>query len=115
MGKLILAALCLFALVAGNLAIALVAPAARLVLAAPDCQATPKASDTYTVECAFSNQAYSGFCRVSEKVSRTVPPAAACKNVLSCLNNSQCTKTYCNATTIRGGWKLESSRRQPAK
>ena len=96
-------------------AIALVALAASFVLAAPESQATPKASDTYTVECALSNQAYSGFCRVSEKVSRTLQPAAACKNVLSCLNNSQCTKTYCNATTIRGGWKVESSRRQPAK
>ena len=95
--------------------IALVALAARLILAAPESQATPKASDTYTAECAFSNQAYSGFCRVSERVPRAVPPAAACKNVLSCLNNSQCIKTYCNATTIRGGWKLESSKRQPAK
>ena len=96
-------------------AIALVALAACLVLAAQESQTTPKASDTYTAECAFSNPAYSGFCRVSEKVSRTVRPAAACQNVLSCLNNSQCIKTYCNATTIRGGWKLESSRRQPAK
>jgi hypothetical protein len=96
-------------------AIALVALAARLVLSAPESRTTPKASETYTVECAFSNQAYSGYCRVSEKVSRTVTPAAACQNVLGCLNNSQCIKTYCNATTIRGGWKLESSRRQSPK
>ena len=98
-----------------TIAVGLVALAARLVLAAPENQATPKASETYTVECAFSNAAYSGYCPVSEKVSARLTPAAACRNVLSCLNNAQCIKTYCNATTVRGGWKLESSRRQPAK
>jgi len=96
-------------------AAALAAFAAPLLLAAPDSGTTPNPSETYTVECRLSNPAYSGYCGVSEKVSRKVSPSAACRNVLSCLNNSQCVKTYCNATTIRGGWKLESSKAQPAK
>jgi hypothetical protein len=29
------------------------------------------------------------------------------------LNDSRCTATYCNATTIRGGWKLESVKTAP--
>lgn len=95
-------------------AIALVALTARAVLSAPEAQETPKASETYTVECSFSNPAYSGYCRVSEKVPRKMSPAAACQSILSCLNNSQCIKTYCNATTIRGGWRVVSSKRQAA-
>jgi hypothetical protein len=97
------------------IALALVAAAASFCPAESTAQATPKPSETYTVECSFSNPAYSGYCGVSEKVSRSVSPGAACQSVLSCLNNSQCTKTYCNATTIRGGWKLESAKRQSAK
>ena len=31
-----------------------------------------------------------------------------CSRVLSCLNDARCIRTYCNATTIRGGWKLET-------
>jgi|SRR5215813_8189917 len=92
-------------------AISIVALAARLILPAQQPQETPKASETYTVECSFSNPAYSGYCPVSEKVSRKLSPAAACQNILSCLNNTQCIKTYCNATTIRGGWKVESAKR----
>ena len=97
------------------IALVLVAAGAGLSLAESPPQATPKPSETYTVECAFSNPAYSGHCGVSEKVPGRLSPGAACQNVLSCLNNSQCTKTYCNATTIRGGWKLESAKRQQAK
>src|SRR6266566_6829500 len=33
--------------------------------------------------------------------------AGFCAQVLSCLNDVRCIKTYCNATTIRTGWKLE--------
>ena len=92
------------------IALVLVTAAGGLSLAESPPQSTPE-PETYTVECSFSNPAYSGYCGVSEKVSRSVSPGAACQNVLSCLNNSQCTKTYCNATTIRGGWKLESAKR----
>ena len=69
-------------------------------------------SKAYTVDCTFSNPAYSGLCVVSEEVS-DVAPEAACQRILSCLNNPRCAaKTYCNATTIRGGWKLESAKRE---
>jgi len=36
-------------------------------------------------------------------------PEAACKPILDCLNNPQCVKTYCQATTIRQGWALKSA------
>ena len=94
-------------------ALAFLVAGAAIALAAPD--PSPKASETYTVECSYSNVAYSGRCFVSEAVPRRLSPPAACQRILSCLNNSQCTKTYCNATTVRGGWKLESAKRLPSK
>jgi hypothetical protein len=70
-------------------------------------------SATYTVECTFSNPSYSGHCGVSEVTPRSDSPRSACERILTCLNDAQCsTKTYCNATTIRGGWKLESAKEQ---
>ena len=59
------------------------------------------------VTSAFSNPAYSGWCRVTEAVPGDATPAGVCGSVLACLNDSACTKAYCNATEIRGGWKLE--------
>ena len=96
---------------------------ALLLLAAfalPSRAASPgsnvPARDSYTVECVFTNPAYSGPCAVSEETSKAVTPREACKRVLACLNNAQCvTKTYCNATSVRGGWVLTTARRQPAK
>ena len=92
------------------LALAFLVAGAAVAPAAPEQDSSAKASETYTVECSYSNPAYSGYCFVSEKVSRRLSPPAACQRILSCLNNSQCTKTYCNATTVRGGWKLESAK-----
>jgi hypothetical protein len=61
-----------------------------------------------TVTCSFSHPSYSGWCGVT----RGVPGAAAarrfCSQTLACLNDVRCLQTICNATTIRGGWKLES-------
>src|SRR5262245_35910188 len=59
------------------------------------------------VTCAFSNPRYSGWCRVTEDVAQASTPEGVCQNVLSCLNAVSCTKTYCNATEIRSGWRLE--------
>ena len=65
---------------------------------------------TYVVECTFSNPAYSGKCGVSEETPPAVTPQKACEAILACLNDTRCvTKTYCNATTVRGGWKLEEA------
>jgi hypothetical protein len=63
-----------------------------------------------SVVCELSNPAYSGWCRVTEKLTGEATPASACKSVLRCLNDTSCARTYCNATTVRGGWKLEGIR-----
>ena len=72
--------------------------------------APPEESGSYTVECTFSNPSYSGHCGVSEVTSRSDTPESTCGRILVCLNDAQCTKTYCNATTIRSGWKLETAK-----
>ena len=66
--------------------------------------ATPGAS---TVTCDFSNPGYSGWCRVTKQLRPGKRPRAFCSQVLTCLNDVRCIRTYCTATTIRGGWKLE--------
>ena len=81
-----------------------------LVLTASLGGAAQAPGETYTVECVLSNPAYSGRCTVSEEATKASTPKQACETVLSCLNDARCSKTYCNATTIRGGWKLEESR-----
>ena len=60
--------------------------------------------------CVFSNPAYSGNCTQTVPVASGSNAAQACQSVLECLNNAQCEKTYCNATTVRGGWQLVSSK-----
>jgi hypothetical protein len=67
---------------------------------------TPEAASTVT--CALSHPSYSGWCRVTREVPRGATAERVCSRVLACLNDSRCNRTYCNATTIRGGWKLES-------
>jgi hypothetical protein len=63
-----------------------------------------------SITCELSNPAYSGWCRVTEKLTGNATPASTCEGVLACLNDANCVKTYCNATTTRGGWKLEGIR-----
>jgi hypothetical protein len=63
-----------------------------------------------TATCVFTNPAYSGACTQSTPIAAGATAAQACESVLSCLNNAQCEKTYCNATQIRGGWKLQSAK-----
>lgn len=74
------------------------APAAQS--AAPSAQAT----------CVFSNPAFAGKCTETAAVTSGATPAQACQAILQCLNNVDCLKTYCQATTIRTGWKLESAK-----
>jgi hypothetical protein len=59
------------------------------------------------VTCAFSNPGYSGWCRATADVPQGKTGRDACLSILECLNNSQCTKSYCQGTETRGGWKLE--------
>ena len=66
-----------------------------------------------TITCAFSNPSYSGWCRVAQQLRQGGRPRGLCSQVLACLNDVRCSRTYCNATTIRGGWKLESVETAP--
>ena len=79
-----------------------------LILASPAIPLPSAAAERQrTVTCVLSNPSYSGWCRVTEPVPADATPAGVCAGVLACLNETGCTKTYCNATEIRGGWKLE--------
>jgi hypothetical protein len=88
------------------------AAVAGLVLLA---QAPREASAARRVTCAFSHPSYSGWCRVTEDLPAGTGSKTFCSQVLACLNDVRCLGTYCNATTIRGGWKLESVRTVPKK
>ncbi len=76
-------------------------------------QAQP--GETATVTCTFTHPAYSGACKESVTSPRGVAPSKACQAILDCLNAPSCTRTYCQATTIRGGWKLESAKLEAPK
>jgi len=80
-------------------------------LPAADAPKTPVALDDSkapkSVTCAFSNIRYSGWCRATQDIPEGSNADEVCQKVLNCLNDTSCTKTYCNATEIRGGWKLE--------
>jgi hypothetical protein len=83
---------------------------------APSTQAsspstTPAAASTVT--CDFSNPGYSGWCRVTNQLAPGKRPRAFCSQVLACLNDVSCIRTYCNSTTIRSGWKLEKVETTP--
>lgn len=75
--------------------------------APPSARPAADAAKASTVTCAFSNPGYSGWCRQSVAVPSGKTGRAACTDVLTCLNNAQCVRTYCNATSVRGAWRLE--------
>jgi len=93
--RAIVLALAVVLLVAGG-----TASSARQNRKAPAPQAT----------CVLTNPAYSGACTQTTPLEAGSTPAKACQAVVDCLNNVDCLKTYCNATTVRTGWKLESSK-----
>ena len=78
---------------------------------APSPSTTPGAAPT--VICDFSNPGYSGWCRVTKQLQPGKRPRGFCSQVLACLNDVRCIRTYCNATTIRTGWKLEKVETAP--
>jgi hypothetical protein len=78
-------------------------------LAASTPAAAQDAPPTHTVTCTLSNPSYSGYCKVTEQAPGGQSANDACQAVLSCLNDVQCMKTYCDATQIRGGWELVSA------
>jgi hypothetical protein len=60
--------------------------------------------------CVFSNPGYSGKCVQNTDVPQGSTAQQACESILQCLNDVDCLKNYCNSTTIRNGWKLESAK-----
>jgi hypothetical protein len=63
------------------------------------------------VVCGFRNASYTGLCEERTPYVQGKKLEALCKPILDCLNDTQCIKTYCGATTIRQGWVLESATR----
>ena len=61
-----------------------------------------------TATCVFTNPGFSGKCTEVADVPEGWTPVQACQLILQCLNDVDCLKTYCQATTIRGGWQLEN-------
>jgi hypothetical protein len=76
-----------------------------LIVFSPSAQ---QADDQATVECAFQHPRYVGTCVEKVTPEKDQSHLAACRVVLACLNDTRCVKTYCQATTIRGGWTLVS-------
>jgi hypothetical protein len=54
-------------------------------------------------KCCFRHQSYAGTCAVAPAKDET------CEQILDYLNNPMSQgKSYCNSTTIRGGWQAVS-------
>jgi hypothetical protein len=87
--------------------------AACVFLAAAPRQ--PPAQEKPAVSCAFSNPAYAGLCHEKAPLQENQTPEQACQGILACLNDSRCLRSYCNATTVRGGWKLASATADASK
>ena len=77
----------------------------------PAARAT--AAEPARATCVLTHPAFAGKCTETADVPEGSTPRQACEAILSCMNNVACTKTYCQATTIRQGWKLESAERTP--
>ena len=58
----------------------------------------------------FTNPGFSGKCVENADIAERSSAQQACQAILSCLNDVDCLKTYCSATTIRTGWRLESAK-----
>ena len=78
------------------------------VLAVGSAPAPPTASPTAT--CVLTNPGFAGKCQQNTAIAAGSNEQKACESILKCLNDSRCTATYCSATEIRGGWKLESAK-----
>lgn len=83
--------------------------ALSLVLSAGPAPA-PAAPPPPQATCVFTNPAYAGKCVENAEIAQDSTPQQACQAILSCLNNVECLKTYCSATSIRRGWQLESAK-----
>ncbi|MBI5445237.1 MAG: hypothetical protein HY900_29005 [Deltaproteobacteria bacterium] len=91
------------------LAVALVYALAPRLAAGQGREANRTAEAPAKASCVFTHPAFSGKCTENVDVAQNSSAADACSVVLACLNDVRCTKTYCSATTLRGGWKLETA------
>ena len=57
--------------------------------------------------CVLSNPRFVGSCIEPVEIDPWRTAVEACREVLRCLEDVRCVATYCQATTIRGGWRLE--------
>lgn len=71
---------------------------------------SPAGAPPSQATCTFTNPGYSGKCVENAEIAEGSNAQQACQAILSCLNNVDCLKTYCSATTIRTGWRLESAK-----
>jgi hypothetical protein len=65
------------------------------------------------LECVFEHPRYAGSCVEQVTPDDSQTHLQACQAVLACLNNPQCVTSYCQATTLRGGWTLASPKPAP--
>lgn len=96
--------------VAAAVVVLLLLAVARVGATKRDAPVQAQASSGAQATCVFSNPAYSGKCTQTTAIASGSTATQACQAVLSCLNDAQCLQTFCNATTVRGGWKLESAK-----
>src|ERR1700752_3620645 len=93
--------------------LAVASPAVPLVLIALGgwtARAAAAAEGTARAVCVFSNPSFAGHCRETTDVQPGSSLRQPCEEILACLNNAACIKNYCEATTIRQGWTLDSAR-----
>ena len=69
--------------------------------------ADPSSEAPRSVTCSFSNPGYSGWCKQDAPIPKDGAADRVCQDILKCLNDVQCIETFCSATSLRGGWKLE--------
>jgi hypothetical protein len=90
----------LFGAAGAALLLAAAAASAPRPRPAPSLACAAAAADDPRPHCCFENARYVGVCEVSPGKDET------CASILEYLNNPQSQgKNYCNATSIRGGWK----------
>jgi hypothetical protein len=81
-----------------------------LLLASTGGRSATPAPQPATATCVFTNPAFAGKCVETAEVGEAGSPQQAGGSILACLNDTRCLKTYCQATTIREGWRLESAK-----
>ena len=91
-------------LVLGLIGFALLPVSAWVTAASQDAPPPPPVAT-----CVFTNPSYSGQCVETADVPSGSSAQVACESILRCLNDPGCVKTYCRATEIRSGWRLESA------